>query len=46
VHGIRPDKGGIEDAIWGALPYAVIMILFTIALIFLPQLVLWLPEKM
>ncbi len=21
VHGIRPDKGGIEDAIWGALPY-------------------------
>ena len=23
VHGIRPDKGGIEDAIWGALPYAV-----------------------
>jgi hypothetical protein len=26
VHGIRPDKGGIEDAIWGALPYAIIMI--------------------
>ena len=26
VHGIRPDKGGIEDAIWGALPYALIMI--------------------
>ena len=33
VHGIRPDKGGIEDAIWGALPYAVIMILFTLLLI-------------
>ena len=32
VHGIRPDKGGIEDAIWGALPYAVIMILFTLLL--------------
>jgi tripartite ATP-independent transporter DctM subunit len=46
VHGIRPDKGGIEDAIWGALPYAVIMILFTMTLIFLPQLVLWLPQKM
>mgnify|MGYP006159802369 CR=1 FL=1 len=28
VHGIRPDKGGIEDAIWGALPYAAIMIVF------------------
>jgi tripartite ATP-independent transporter DctM subunit len=46
VHGIRPDKGGIEDAIWGALPYAVIMILFTILLIFWPQLVLYLPGKM
>ncbi|MDF2467383.1 MAG: dctM1 [Ramlibacter sp.] len=30
VHGIRPDKGGIEDAIWGALPYAAIMIGFTL----------------
>jgi tripartite ATP-independent transporter DctM subunit len=46
VHGIRPDKGGIEDAIWGALPYALIMILFTILLIFWPQLVLYLPGKM
>ena len=46
VHGIRPDKGGIEDAIWGALPYAVIMILFTVFLIYVPQVVLWLPAKM
>jgi tripartite ATP-independent transporter DctM subunit len=46
VHGIRPDKGGIEDAIYGALPYAVIMILFTLALIALPGLVTWLPAKM
>jgi tripartite ATP-independent transporter DctM subunit len=46
VHGIRPDKGGIEDAIWGAVPYALIMILFTVALIFVPQLVLWLPGEM
>ena len=30
VHGIRPDKGSISDAIWGALPYAVIMIGFTL----------------
>jgi len=28
------------------LPYAVIMILFTILLIFLPQIALWLPGKM
>ncbi len=46
VHGIRPDKGGIEDAIWGALPYALIMLLFTISLIFWPQIVLYLPGKM
>jgi C4-dicarboxylate transporter DctM subunit len=46
VHGIRPDKGGIDDAIWGALPYAVIMILFTVFLMYWPQIVLWLPGKM
>ena len=46
VHGIRPDKGGIEDAIWGALPYAVIMIAFTLLMLVWPQIVLWLPGKM
>jgi tripartite ATP-independent transporter DctM subunit len=46
VHGIRPDKGGIEDAIWGALPYALIMILFTLLLMAVPQLVTWLPGHM
>jgi TRAP-type C4-dicarboxylate transport system permease large subunit len=46
VHGIRPDKGGIEDAIWGALPYALIMILFTLLMLAVPQLVTWLPGKM
>jgi C4-dicarboxylate transporter, DctM subunit len=46
VHGIRPDNGGIEDAIWGALPYALIMIAFTVFLMFAPQVVLWLPAKM
>jgi tripartite ATP-independent transporter DctM subunit len=46
VHGIRPDKGGIEDAIWGALPYALIMILFTFLMLAVPQLVTWLPGKM
>jgi tripartite ATP-independent transporter DctM subunit len=46
VHGIRPDKGSIEDAIWGALPYALIMILFTVCLMYAPQVVLWLPARM
>jgi C4-dicarboxylate transporter DctM subunit len=46
VHGIRPDKGGIEDAIWGALPYAAIMILFTLLLLAFPAIVTWLPGRM
>jgi C4-dicarboxylate transporter, DctM subunit len=46
VHGIRPDRGGIEDAIRGALPYAAIMILFTVFLLYAPQVVLWLPAHM
>jgi C4-dicarboxylate transporter DctM subunit len=46
VQGIRPDRGGLEDVIRGALPYAVIMILFTLLLIAFPQIVLWLPGNM
>ena len=46
VHGIRPDKGGLDDAIWGALPYALIMIVFTLLLVALPQLATWLPAHM
>jgi tripartite ATP-independent transporter DctM subunit len=45
VHGIRKDGGPFRDVIYGALPYVVIMILFTILLILFPDLVLWLPEK-
>jgi tripartite ATP-independent transporter DctM subunit len=46
VHGIRPDKGGIQDAMWGALPYALIMILFTMLLIAMPAIATWLPNRM
>jgi C4-dicarboxylate transporter DctM subunit len=46
VHGIRPDKGGIEDAIWGALPYALIMIAFTLLMLAVPELATWLPAHM
>jgi len=42
----RPDKGGIQDAIYGALPYAAIMILFTLLLLAWPALVTWLPAHM
>ena len=46
VHGIRPDKGTIGDVMWGALPYAIIIILFTFLLMIYPQIVTWLPGKM
>ena len=46
VQGIRPDKGGVEDVIRGAFPYAVIMILFTFILMAFPQIVTCLPENM
>ena len=46
VHGIRPDQGGIEDAIWGALPYVLIMLMFTLLMIAWPAMVTWLPGKM
>lgn len=46
VHGIRPDSGGIRDVMWGAVPYVVIMVLFTLLLIAVPQIATWLPSKM
>jgi C4-dicarboxylate transporter DctM subunit len=46
VHGIRPDKGGIEDAIWGAVPYVLIMLAFTVLILMVPQIVTWLPSRM
>ncbi|MBT9487214.1 MAG: TRAP transporter large permease [Rubrivivax sp.] len=46
VHGIRPDKGGIRDAIVGAFPYVVILVLFTLLMIAVPGLATWLPKLM
>jgi C4-dicarboxylate transporter, DctM subunit len=46
VHGIRPDSGGIRDAIVGALPYVLILVAFTMLLITWPGIATWLPGKM
>jgi TRAP-type C4-dicarboxylate transport system permease large subunit len=46
VQGIRPDKGPVSDVIQGAIPYAVIMILFAVTLIAFPAIASWLPELM
>jgi len=46
IQGVRKDNGPLSDVIWGALPFAAIMLTFTVVLIFLPELVTWLPAKM
>jgi len=46
VQGVRNDGGPFRDVVIGAIPYALIMILFTILLILMPQIVLWLPQQM
>ncbi len=45
VHGIRKDHGSIRDAIRGGFPYAIIMLVFAILLIVLPEIVTWLPQQ-
>lgn len=45
VQGVRSDGGPFSDVIRGAIPYAVIMLMFTALLIFLPQIALWLPRS-
>jgi len=46
VHGVRKDGGPFKDVVYGAIPYALIMILFTVLLIFFPGIALWLPNSM
>ena len=46
VQGVRTDGGPFRDVVLGAIPYALIMILFTILLIYVPGIVTWLPETM
>jgi len=46
VQGVRQDGGPFRDVVQGAIPYALIMILFTLLLIIWPEVVLWLPQTM
>ncbi|MGQ9367849.1 TRAP transporter large permease [Azospirillum sp. ST 5-10] len=46
VQGVRKDGGDFRDVVVGSVPYAVLMILFTLALIAVPEIVLWLPASM
>lgn len=46
VQGIRRDGGSFSDVIRGAAPYAVIMIAFTVLLLFVPGIAMWLPDTL
>ncbi|WP_428926903.1 TRAP transporter large permease [Marinibacterium sp. SX1] len=43
VQGVR-GTGSIMDVIWGSMPFVALMLAFTVALIFWPGLVTWLPN--
>lgn len=46
VQGIRRDGGSFSDVIQGAAPYALIMIAFTVLLLFVPGIAMWLPDTL
>ena len=46
VQGIRTDKGPLKDIIIGVAPFLAMMLLLCAVLIYVPQLVLWLPNQM
>jgi C4-dicarboxylate transporter, DctM subunit len=46
IQGVRTDGGSLSDVIWGALPFVIIMIAFTMLLIAFPEIALWLPRRM
>lgn len=46
VQGLRKDSGSFNDIVRGAMPYVLIMILFTALLIVWPGIALWLPTSM
>ena len=46
VQGVRPDGGPIRDVIIGAFPFLIIMLLMVGILIYFPEIVLWLPNRM
>ncbi|RNF33256.1 TRAP transporter large permease subunit [Paracoccus methylarcula] len=44
VQGVRKGGGSFNDVIRGSLPFVFIMILFTVLLVMVPQIALFLPE--
>jgi len=45
VQNIRLSKGSINDVFRGVLPFVIAMLIFVAALIYFPEMALWLPRK-
>lgn len=46
VQGVRIDGGSYGDVIKGATPYVIIMMTFAVVLMFVPGIVMWLPDML
>lgn len=46
VQGIRTDNGPLKDVIIGVLPFLLTMLVLVGVMIYVPEIVLWLPGKM
>jgi TRAP-type C4-dicarboxylate transport system permease large subunit len=46
VQGIRTDGGSLTDVIIGAAPFAATIVVFTIIMMYFPDIVTWLPNQM
>ncbi len=46
IQSVRQDRGKLSDTIWGAQPFALIMLLYAVFLIFVPGIATWLPSRM
>ncbi|KKB12229.1 membrane protein [Devosia geojensis] len=46
VHGLRRDGGSFNDVVKGALPYVGVLIGFVILIMLVPDIVMWLPDRL
>jgi TRAP-type C4-dicarboxylate transport system permease large subunit len=46
MQSIRKDGGDIRDVAIGATPYVFVMLAFVVLIWCVPQIVLWLPQRM
>ncbi|MEH6577017.1 MAG: TRAP transporter large permease [Amphritea sp.] len=46
VQSVRKDGGPIQDVMWGVMPFTLMMLAFTMLLMVIPGIALWLPNMM